>query len=210
MANRSYLYSYHPGTDNTVRDLAEWKTNVPVAHYLLVSSNPAPVKSEIWTVDEKIAIRGDAEPGRDLLFRFLTWLEPQICGSSVDGLGDLFLEGMQEFQDHPDLEQAVPELIRQSKQARELLLRDDRLGSHYHLELGEIYELSGYELHEMEDAALRDAADAQAIGDEVRKLLETPGSSCDDFTGYHLKQINASWEETLGLYFTGILYFHMG
>src|SRR5688572_21458081 len=76
MANRSYLYAFDPGAPP--RDLSEWKSEVPVTHLLLVSGDPTPVKSEIWSVEHRVALRGDAQRGRAVLGRLLDWLEPQM------------------------------------------------------------------------------------------------------------------------------------
>ena len=192
MANRSYLYTSHPGDPNSKRDLSEWKSNPPLSHYLLVSSNPTPVKTVLWTVDEKIAIRGEAAGGKALFFQFLDWIAPQ-----------LLLRGMLESGSQANISTEI-------EAAKAALNRDDRQGEFYHLELGEIYDLSGYELAEMESACLRDVNSALAIAKEVRNLLETSGSSMADFEGYELKEVRKDWEQSLGLYFPGILYFHMG
>ena len=181
MANRSYLYTYHPDDPNPYRDLSEWKSNPPLSHYLLVSSDPTPVKTQLWSVEEKIAIQAEASGGRDIFLRFLDWIEPQVPSASAD--------------------------IKTSKAA---LSREDRQGEFFHLELGEIYELSGYDLSEMENACSRDASSALAVGEEVRNLLETQGSSMQDFKAYELKELQRDWERSSGLYFPGILYFHMG
>ncbi len=181
MANRSYLYSSHPGDPNPIRDLSEWNYDVPISHFLLVSSNPTPIKTQLWSVEEKIAIQGEAEGARDLFHRFLDWIEPQLSAASAE-----------------------------IKAAREAILREDRQGEFYHLELGEIYDISGYAREEMGSACEADAKLAVSIASEVRNLLETSGSSMTDFEHLRLQDARDSWEESLGLYFPGILYFHMG
>ena len=60
MSNRSYLYTYHPREKPRFRDFAEWKTEPPLAHFLLVGAGATPCRSAIWKVRKKIAIRGDA------------------------------------------------------------------------------------------------------------------------------------------------------
>lgn len=157
-----------------------------------MSSNPTPVPTVLWTVDEKIAIRGEAAGGKDLFFRFLDWIAPQLL------LREMLESGSQ------------ANISTEIEAAKVALNREDRQGEFYHLELGEIYDLSGYELSEMESACVRDANSALAIAEEVRNLLETPGSSMDDFEGYELKEVRKDWKQSLGLYFPGILYFHMG
>lgn len=184
MANRSYLYSIHPDEEPNVRDLGEWKSMPPVSHYLLVGANCESIRSEIWGVEEKIALRGTAPEARKLFLRFLEWLEPQF-GSDA-------------------------EFVRLSKQASDLLQRDDRQGTHYHLELGETYELAGYTLEEMAKEIERDAETARAIYAEVSTLVETPGGTIEDAKHWQLVDVAKSWEENLGLYFLGVLYFHMG
>jgi hypothetical protein len=135
MANRSYLYSDHPREEPRFRDFAEWKTDPPLAHLLLVGAGAMPCRSAIWKVREKIAIRGDARQTRPVFLAFLKWLEPQL-----------------------------PVAFRKAAdEARPMLLRADRQGTGFHLELGEIYELMGLELDEMEEETSSYAAQAEAL-----------------------------------------------
>ena len=108
MANRSYLYTRHTGDEVEFRDIAEWNYDIPVAHLILVGANSTPCKSAIWTVDEKIAIEGDANISRSLFLRLLEWLTPQVD----------------------------PGFANAAKEAREYLTRADRQGDRFHLELG--------------------------------------------------------------------------
>lgn len=190
MANRSYIYSYH-SNEPICRDLGEWRSVVPPAHYLLVGINARPVRSEIWSVEEKVAVRGDGPEALKLFDRFLTWMEPQ-AGAMTEGLANY----------------GTDDLIRDIKQTRATLSRDDRQGTHYHLEPGETYELAGYTLEEMEEYAAYDATTAIEIATEVQELLETAGSSFEDVKQLHLS--DGSNGQDFGLYFAGILYFHLG
>jgi hypothetical protein len=182
MANRSYLYTHHPGEDPEYRDLAEWKVNPPVAHFLLVGANPAICSSAIWEVDAKIAIKGDATQSRPLFVAFLNWLEQQL----PEDFGNA------------------------SEEAKRWLTRPDRQGTHFHLELGEIYELMGLELDEMERETVSNAALAQSLFEEVRRLVETDGATLNDAVCARIKGLKSNWKEQLGLYFSDVLYFHLG
>jgi ankyrin repeat protein len=182
MSNRSYLYTDHPREKPRLRDFAEWKTYPPLAHFLLVGANSTPCQSAIWKGRQKIAIRGDARQTRPLFLAFLKWLEPQLP------------KGFRKDAD----------------EARSMLLRADRQGTGFHLELGEIYELMGLEHDEMEEETASNAALAQALFEEVSRLVETEGTTLQDATIEEVKQLADTWNERLGLGFTGILYFHLG
>lgn len=181
MANRSYLYTRHTGDDVEFRDIAEWNYEVPVAHLVLVGANPTPCKSAIWTVDEKIAIEGDANITRPLFLKLLDWLEPQADAGFANA----------------------------ANEAREYLTRADRQGDRFHLELGEIYELEGLDLPEMETATSSNAALAEELFLDVNRVLETEGSTTASFEHERLRSIS-NWEEQLGCYFSHVLYFNLG
>lgn len=182
MANRSYIYGYKEGATPEHRDLGEWRTNVPLLHLLLVGADPTPVRSAIWGVEERIALSGDAGLGRALLTSFLDWLEPQMTAD-------------------------VEEFGRKKAEVLELLARrdDDR----YHLELGEIFELGGYELSEMEGETSYYAGNARSLVADVERLLAIPGSTVADANDWMLQEAT-NMHESLGLSFLGILYFHLG
>ena len=182
MANRSYLYGYKAGETPEHRDLSEWKTNVPLLHLLLVGVDVEPVPTAIWSVEEKIALSGDAPGGLDLFTRFLEWLAPRM-GAQAE------------------------EFARYRAEALELLGR--REDERYHLELGEIFELSGYELDEMEAQTRGFAGQAAGIVTEAERLMSEPGAELADSTDWLLREA-ADMNGSLGLYFPGILYFHLG
>ena len=182
MANRSYLYGHKEGATPEHRDLGEWRTNVPLSHLLLVGTDPTPVASAIWSVEEKIALSGDAARGRELMAAFLDWLEPQMTAHAE-------------------------EFARKKEEVLELLGRrqDDR----FHLELGEIFQLGGYELSEMESETQYYARNAASLVQDVERLLDTPGSTVADANDWLVKEAT-DMHESLGLSFLGILYFHLG
>jgi ankyrin repeat protein len=182
MSNRSYLYTYHPREKPRFRDFAEWKTDPPLAHFLLVGAKATPCRSAIWKVRKKIAIRGDARQTRPLFLAFLNWLEPQLS---------------RDFRTAAD-------------EARSMLLRADRQGTGFHLELGEIYELMDLEHDAMEAETASNAVMAEALFEEVRRLVETEGTTLQDSTIEDIRRLADDWKERLGLDFTGILYFHLG
>ncbi len=182
MSNRSYLYTYHPRDEPRFRDFGEWKTDPPLAHLLLVGAGSTPCRSAIWKVRKKIAIRGDAHQARPLFLAFLNWLEPQLPKKfRIDADG-----------------------------ARSMLLRADRQGAGFQLELGEIYELMGLEIDKMEEETASNAASAQALFAEVRRLVETEDTTLQDSTIAEIRRLADDWKERLGLGFAGILYFHLG
>ena len=181
MANRSYLYTRHMGDDAEFRDFAEWKWDLPPAHLILVGANPVLCKSVIWTVDEKIAIEGDANLTRPLFLKFLDWLEPQVEASARDAI----------------------------QESRQFLNRTDRQGDKFHLEIGELYECASLELEAMESVTEQNASLAEALFLDVKRVLDTEGSTIKSFEHKRLLAIN-NWEEEFGLYFSHILYFHLG
>ncbi|PSB55037.1 hypothetical protein [Chamaesiphon polymorphus] len=163
------------------RDIAEWKSFIPVAHLILVGENPTPCQSAIWTVEEKIAIEGDANITRPLFLKLLDWLEPQVDEGFANA----------------------------AREAREYLMRADRQGDKFHLELGEIYELEGLDLPEMATETISNAALAKEIFLDVKRVLERDGSTIDSFEHVSLRAIT-NWEEQFGCYFSHVLYFHLG
>ena len=181
MANRSYLYTRHIGDDVEFRDLAEWNWELPPAHLILVGANPVACQSAIWSVDEKIAIEGDASVARPIFLQFLEWLAPQLNAGFVAA----------------------------AKEAREYLTRADRQGDKFHLELGEIYELEGFDLPEMEIATQANASLATEILLDVKRVLDMNGSTIDSFEHERLRAI-FNWEEQFGCNFSHVLYFNLG
>jgi hypothetical protein len=181
MANRSYLYTRHTGDDVEFRDIAEWNYDVPAAHLILVGANPVTCKSAIWSVDEKIAIEGDANIARPVFLKLLDWLEPQADSGFANA----------------------------ANEARELLTRSDRQGDKFHLELGEIYELEGLDLPKMETATESNASLAEEIFLDVKRVLETDGATISSFEHDRLRSIT-NWEEQFGCYFSHVLYFNLG
>ena len=181
MANRSYLYTRHTGDEAEFRDIAEWNYDIPVAHLLLVGANATPCKSAIWTVGEKIAIEGDANITRPMFLQLLEWLTPQVDAGFASA----------------------------AREAREYLMRADRQGDRFHLELGEIYELEGLDLPEMEAATESNASLAEAVFLDVKRVLETDGSKIEAFEHERLRSIS-NWEEQFGCYFSDVLYFNLG
>jgi ankyrin repeat protein len=51
---------------------------------------------------------------------------------------------------------------------------------------------------------------AEALFAEVRRLVETEGTTLQDSTIEEIRRLADDWKERLGLGFTGILYFHLG
>ncbi len=180
MANRSYLYTRHTGDQAEYRDTAEWNYDIPAAHLILVGAGSTPVQSAIWTVDVKIAIVGNAGEARPTFLAFLDWLEPQVD---------------KEFKAAAD-------------EARQFLNRPDRQGDKFHLELGEIYELEGLELPEMETATAANAQLAQDLYADVKRVLGTTGSTIESFEHAKLREIT-NWEEQFGIFFSHVLYFNL-
>lgn len=181
MANRSYLYTRHIGAEVEFRDIAEWNSDIPLAHLILVGANPTPCKSAIWAVDEKIAIEGDASETRPVFLAFLEWLTPQVDSGFATS----------------------------ASEAREYLMREDRQGEKFHLELGEIYELEGLDLPEMESETETNAVLAEEVFLDVKRVIHTEGSTIDSFEHEQLRGIS-DWQQQLGCYFTHVVYFNLG
>lgn len=84
MANRSYLYAtdHLPGSaaweeKKDLRSIAEWRYDIPFVFKILLSGNPAPVRSSIWDTPQLIAVAADAKAGLARLERFLALLPPE-------------------------------------------------------------------------------------------------------------------------------------
>lgn len=179
MANRSYLYSFDEARTPTHKDLSEWRSFPPLTHLLLVGAAPVPCRSDIWGVEEKIAIRSPAAPARELFEKMIAWLRPQL-GESFERDADRALERVCEVD----------------------------AGTHFHLELGEIFELSGYELAQMEDETRYYCDRARRLTTEVENAIEKnlPADALIELL-WELDEVSA---ESLGFYFPGVLYFHLG
>ncbi len=182
MSQRSCVFTYHPREKPQFRDFSEWKTVLPLAHFLLVGANATPCRSAIWKVRQKIAIRGDAKHTRPLFLAFLNWLEPQLPKG---------------FRKNAD-------------KARSMLLRADRQGTSFHWEPGEIYELMDLTPDEMEKETASNATMAEALCAEVQRLVETEGTTLKDSTIEDIRLLADDWNERLGMHFSGIVYFHLG
>lgn len=180
MANRSYIYAYQPGGEPEYRDLGEWKTHVPLIHLLMVGIDTQPVRSMLWDVEETIALQGDAQRGLEVLENWLDWLEPQM--------------------DRPGF-------LQEKTRAMEMLRREDRRGARFHLEPGEVFDLMGLSLEEMQRETDRLAMQAQRHGVDACRVVEE-GMRLEDSAFARLQE---GWEdEEHGLYFPGVLYFHVG
>lgn len=68
----------------------------------------------------------------------------------------------------------------------------------------------GYDLGEMEDATKVYANNAAKLAEEVQHLIEAENTTLASSKNWYIKQLHENWEEQLGLYFPGILYFHIG
>jgi hypothetical protein len=145
-----------------------------------VGANPVACKSAIWTVDHKIAIEGDAKITRPLFLKLLDWLDPQVDSATRNAINE----------------------------SRKFLRRTDRQGDKYHLELGELYELQSLELDEMEAATEKNMSVAEDLYLDVKRVLDTEGSTITSFEHDRLCAIQ-NWEKEFGLYFSDVLYLHL-
>ncbi|WFR73716.1 hypothetical protein P9209_09120 [Prescottella defluvii] len=93
MANRSYLYttSFAPDADATrtptdrVAGISEWAYAVPLVFRILVSGDPRPCRSLIWSdVPDAMAISGRCGPGIARLEQFLARIDHPALGSLAD------------------------------------------------------------------------------------------------------------------------------
>lgn len=93
MANRSYLYttSFAPDSDaartpaDRVSGISEWPYAIPLVFRILVSVDPRPCRSLIWTDHpDLLAISGRCGPGIARLEQFLARIDHPALGSSAD------------------------------------------------------------------------------------------------------------------------------
>ena len=89
MANRSYLYTtdHLPGSPEwarrkDLRSVGEFRYDIPLAFRILLSGNPAAVRSSIWESPDPLAIAGDARTGVERLMAYLDFL-PEQAGPLV-------------------------------------------------------------------------------------------------------------------------------
>ena len=183
MANRSYLYVQKEEGGTTFKDFSEWRTEVPLSHLLLIGVDTKQVNTAVWNVDEKIALSGDADAGRNLLIAFLEWLSPKLQNERFD---------------------------QEMKEAIDMLEGADYQGERYHLELGELLELGGYSLDEMESETTYYMDRARRAAERVQNLIQDPDADLGSVTDYDVRRALEDWEQNLGLYFTHVTYFSLG
>jgi len=182
MANRSYLYAFDTiDNKNQYKDLSEWNWGIPISHKVLCSGDPKAVNTHIWEYDKTpIAVQCDYQKGLENFKLFL----------------ELLLQ-RDDITNKADLEKEIKEALS--------FFDDDRKTSQYFLlEAGEILDISG----DLADAAEDLQSDVEVLSrqfDEYRSSKKV-GS----LISYFLDEAAKAWEENLGLYFTHVLYFHMG
>ncbi|MCL2534013.1 MAG: hypothetical protein FWE39_07600 [Nocardiaceae bacterium] len=85
MANRSYLYTASFDAAERVSGISEWPYAIPLVYRILVSVDPSPCRSLIWTDHlDPIAVSGRCGPGIDRLERFLSRIEHPEIGPLAD------------------------------------------------------------------------------------------------------------------------------
>ncbi|MEM9543387.1 MAG: hypothetical protein AAGA60_28330 [Cyanobacteria bacterium P01_E01_bin.42] len=186
MANRSYLYTYDSNSD-AYRDLSEWKTHIPLIHLLLVGFETQTCESALWKVPYPLAIRGKAEPARELLKRFLEWIATQLS-----------------FED----DACKTRFDKEYQRTLTLLFQADRQSDLYHLEIGEILDLIGDPPEKEAESVKMYARDAREVVTEVQHLLNTESATFAASQNWYFQQAYQDWEKYLGLWFPGILFFH--
>lgn len=80
MANRAYLYSSDKEFKK-IRDLSEWKNDVPLFYKVILGADTKICQSRIWDYEQPICISGDMKAGLDKLNAFYNYLKTQ---SSLD------------------------------------------------------------------------------------------------------------------------------
>lgn len=184
MANRSYLYSadFSEGSKPTFKDLSEWRSEVPLSHSILLSGDTQLVNSSIWNYDEApIALVGDYAIGLKRLLAFLDLLEKQP-----------------QTQERSDL-------LEEIAQTRSFFDDPRKTAKSFFLEAGEVFDLMGGDLG---GHAARLHADVLAIGKEVDRLVAENANPWTDARLWFFS--NALKNNNLGLYWTHVLYFHLG
>ncbi|MCU0437278.1 MAG: hypothetical protein MUC49_05140 [Raineya sp.] len=76
MANRSYLYTTNKDFTK-IRDVSEWKYEVPLFYKVLLGCDTQICESLIWNYKHPIAIKGDFKKGLQKLYDFLSYLKTQ-------------------------------------------------------------------------------------------------------------------------------------
>jgi DNA-binding transcriptional MerR regulator len=149
MANRSYLYS--TGNKKPI-GISEWRYNIPLSYKILVSQNAKTVNSIIKDGLGQIAIQGDFKKGRQKLYDFLDMLKNEnICEKNQL---DVHIAKTKEFLEAPDNENLF-----------------------FHLESGEIYEMSDEDLETQnkilfENEILLIDETIETVFDELKKLKQ--------------------------------------
>ncbi|WP_299325326.1 hypothetical protein [uncultured Maribacter sp.] len=103
MANRSYLYNLdfnrldRPKTpEDSVLSVSEYAYEIPLSYKILLSNNTLNSKSVLWDYEHPITISGDANKGKDNLFKFLDRLqtlnlfEPEYLKSEIEKTKQFF------------------------------------------------------------------------------------------------------------------------
>ena len=100
MANRAYLYSAN--TDlSKLRDISEYRSDVPLVYKILLGINPALSESKIWGYEHPIAIMADFKKGLQRLYDFYDYLATQE-GLDKGKIGTFKKDTQDFFQQHED------------------------------------------------------------------------------------------------------------
>ncbi|MGJ8714783.1 MAG: DUF7822 domain-containing protein [Maribacter stanieri] len=105
MANRSYFYNLdfnrldRPKTpEDSVLSVSEYAYEIPLSYKILLSNNTLNSKSVLWDYEHPITISGDANRGKDSLFKFLDRLqtlnlfEPEYLSSEIENTKQFFAD----------------------------------------------------------------------------------------------------------------------
>jgi hypothetical protein len=186
MANRAYLYTTDEFQKN-IKSISEWRSEVPLTYKILLSGSPTLHPSLIWNGDALIALRGDFAEGYHRLKQFLILLYEQsdILKYSKYGLS---------------LQDEISQTI--------LFLEDaERQLPYFWLEPSEAFMLYASE-NELETLTKSLCRDCIHVGKMIDKLLVQNSDNlfAQELPDYILNLKN-DWENSLGLYWTKVLFF---
>ena len=181
MANRSYLYSANQDL-SVLRDLSEWKSEVPLFHKIVLGVNTTIVNSVIWEYEHPIAIQGDFQGGLKKLYDFLDYLENQ------NHIDSTFLQSSR-------------------KQTLEFFAENnDRVLDLFFLEAGEAFDLIG-DMYPIEEQNQRLFKEITCIAQDIDRILaEKPTNIFDFCSSQWLKDLKND-SSVLEIYWTHVTYF---
>lgn len=146
MANRAYLYAADREL-NVLRDVSEWRSEVPFFYRIVLGVNTKLCHSQIWSYEKPICIMGDMKAGLERLDAFYEYLKTQ---SWVDALKiETYQRDTREFfAKHPE-----------------------RVKDVFFMEGGEAYDLVGSDTYPIEKENERVYNDVLLIAGQLSEII---------------------------------------